>query len=96
MPRKLCAGADSVKAASILEPFPMSDLDTDKIVAAIFTASTCAGKNVDTETYINTYEGFIDLMKKRKSEKSPGASKAIVGSLMNPTKSSEVSRKPNR
>jgi hypothetical protein len=74
----------------------MSDLDTDKIVAAIFTASTCAGKNIDQATYISTYEGFMALMKKQEKEKSAKTTKAIVGSLMNPMKSSEVSRKPNR
>jgi hypothetical protein len=36
--------------------------NTDKIVAAIFAAAMCSGKSVDEATYLQTYDGFIDLL----------------------------------
>jgi len=46
--------------------------DADKIVAAIFAANMCAGKNADHATYLQTYDNFIDKMKEReKAKKKP-------------------------
>ncbi len=44
--------------------------DTDKIVAAIFAARMCGG-NAEPEEYLQAYEEFLDLMKKREKAKHP-------------------------
>ena len=41
--------------------------DTDKLVAAIFSAALCGSKKADQEEYLNTYDSFLELMKKRGS-----------------------------
>jgi pantothenate synthetase len=54
--------------------------EADKIVAAIFAANMCAGKNADHATYLQTYDEFIDLMEKRwkaKHKMSPISDAAI-------------------
>jgi hypothetical protein len=43
--------------------------EADKIVAAIFAANLCSGKNCDRTTYLQTYDDFINLMKEREKEK---------------------------
>ena len=52
--------------------------ETDKIVAAIFTASTCGGKESTHEQYIEVYEVFLEKMathSKAASDKRQGISK---------------------
>jgi hypothetical protein len=49
----------------------MSEPDqTDKIVAAIFTAGMLAREDADTTKYLHVYERFLDAMKKQKEEKT--------------------------
>jgi hypothetical protein len=43
--------------------------EADKIVAAIFAANLCSGKNCDRTTYLQTYDDFINMMKEREKEK---------------------------
>lgn len=43
--------------------------DADKIVAAIFAANMCAGKNADHATYLQTYDDFLNKMKEREEAK---------------------------
>jgi hypothetical protein len=46
--------------------------DTDKIVAAILTASMYTGKAIDHATYLQTYEEFLEKMETReKAKKKP-------------------------
>jgi hypothetical protein len=53
---------------STLERKPtMSEID--KIVAAIFTASMCGRASTDQETYLQTYDEFLEKMAKRHHEK---------------------------
>jgi hypothetical protein len=52
--------------------------ETDKIVAAIFTASTCGGKESTYEQYVEVYEVFLEKMathSKAASDKRQGISK---------------------
>jgi hypothetical protein len=42
---------------------------TDKIVAAILTASMCHGKHCDQMTYLQTYDEFITSLKARAEAK---------------------------
>ena len=40
--------------------------DADKIVAAIFTAGMCYGKEHNHAKYLETYDAFVELMKARR------------------------------
>ena len=40
--------------------------DADKIVAAIFTAGMCYGKEHNHAKYLETYDAFVKLMKARR------------------------------
>jgi hypothetical protein len=44
-------------------------MDTDKIIAAIFTASICGRAGSDQETYLQTFDEFLEKMDKRKKAK---------------------------
>jgi hypothetical protein len=49
----------------------MSEPDqTDKIVAAIFTAGMLAKEEADTTKYLHVYERFLEAMKKQRQEKT--------------------------
>jgi hypothetical protein len=52
--------------------------DTDKIVAAIFAASVCGHVNADQDTYLDTYEQFLDKMEKRAKKPPIDWSKAAA------------------
>jgi hypothetical protein len=43
-------------------------LETDKIVAAIFPAAMCVGKQIDHTTYMQTYDGFLALLTERQKK----------------------------
>jgi hypothetical protein len=43
--------------------------DTDKIVAAIFTAGMCGKKNSDHAAYLQNYNTFLELMEKERAAK---------------------------
>jgi len=60
--------------------------ETDKIVAAIFAASMCSGKTVDHATYLQTYDGFIDLMEKswKAKHKMPPITDEMLASAKKP------------
>jgi hypothetical protein len=46
--------------------------DTDKIIAAIFAASTLTGKSVEPAAYFDAHDQFIGLMESRaKAKKKP-------------------------
>jgi hypothetical protein len=45
-----------------------TSLETDKIVAAIFTAAMCVGKQIDHTTYMQTYDGFLALLTERRKK----------------------------
>ena len=52
--------------------------DTDKIVAAIFTAATCSGKGSTYDQYLEVYDVFLGMMAKHSqaaSDKRQGISK---------------------
>ena len=49
----------------------MSEPDnTDKIIAAIFTAGMLSREDADTDKYLHTYERFVEAITKRKEEKT--------------------------
>ncbi len=50
--------------------------DTDRIVAAIFTAAMCAGKAGDFADYFKAYDAFLALAKER--AKSQAAGKLVL------------------
>jgi hypothetical protein len=43
--------------------------ETNKIIAAIFTASFCGRANSDQETYLQTYDEFLEKMARRYQDK---------------------------
>jgi len=44
--------------------------ETDKIIAAIFTASTCSGKESTYERYLEIYDVFLTMMSKHSKDAS--------------------------
>lgn len=50
--------------------------DTDKLVAAIFTAAMCASQKAPKNMYLETYDGFIEMIEKRNKEQEAQKAKA--------------------
>jgi hypothetical protein len=60
--------AHSVRTSRMQGEMKMDD--TDKIVAAIFTAEMCGKRTTGYDGYFKVYDTFLDMMRRRREKKA--------------------------